>query len=58
MDMLLNIITHLNLDWNDLVREVELIEECGEYLHVSLMNYSADEIRKAADKLFPKKRLL
>ena len=58
MDELIKIIMHLNLDWDDLIREAEIIEDYGEYLHVSLMGYSADDIRKAADTLFPEKRLL
>jgi hypothetical protein len=51
LDELLSIIKRCNMDKNDVIQEAELIEECGEYYHVSLIGYSAEELRTAANTM-------
>lgn len=35
---------------NDLLIEAETLEETGEYLHIDLIGYSADELRHMAEE--------
>ena len=48
---LLNIIEKCKMDKNDVIREAELVEEYGEWYHMSLMGYSETELRQAADAM-------
>ena len=41
----------LNLSKDDLIQEAELVEDCGEWYHISLMGFSADEIKLAANNM-------
>lgn len=51
MDNLANIIKRLRLTKDEVIQEAELVEETGEYLHVSLMGYCPETLREAARKM-------
>ena len=51
MDELKRIIEKLHMDKDDVICEVELVEECGEYQHMPLIGYSADELRAVAEQI-------
>lgn len=34
----------------ELLAEAECVEECGEWMHMSLMGYSPEALRKAAEE--------
>ena len=51
LNELLNIIKRCSMNKDDVIQEAELVEEYGEYYHISLMGYSAEELRAAADAM-------
>lgn len=51
MEELLRIIKKLNMTKADVLREAELVEEYGEWSHMSLMGYFEDELREAAEMM-------
>lgn len=40
-----------NLTKDDLIQESECVDEYGEYMHMSLMGFGADELMAAAQEL-------
>ena len=46
---LFQLITKLRMSKDDVIREAELVEEYGEWYHMSLMGYAEDELRAVAD---------
>ena len=40
-----------NLTKDDLIQESECVDEYGEYMHMSLMGFDADELMSAAQEL-------
>lgn len=48
---LLGIIQRLRMTVDDVIREAELVEEYGEWYHMSLMGYSGEELRQAAEAM-------
>ena len=52
MDELIKIIKRLRLTKSDLLMEAECIEEYGEWMHMALLGYDADELREAAKQMF------
>lgn len=51
LNELLSIIKHCNMNKDDVIQEAELVEEYGEYYHMSLMGYSETELRQAAEAM-------
>ncbi len=51
MDELMKIVKDRGFTRNDLIQEAECVEECGEWIHMSLLGFSADELRKAAERI-------
>lgn len=51
LNELLSIIKRCNISKDDVIREAELVEEYGEWYHMSLMGYSETELRQAADAM-------
>ncbi len=39
------------LDGDDLITEAETVEECGEWLHMSLLGFRPEDLRAAAEQL-------
>lgn len=48
---LLRIINRCRMSKDDIIREAELVEEYGEWYHMSLMGYSETELRQAAEAM-------
>lgn len=48
---LLKIIDRCRMSKDDVIREAELVEEYGEWYHMSLMGYSETELRQAAEAM-------
>lgn len=44
-----NPLSHFSKD--ELIQEAECLEEYGEYLHISLMGFTAEELRAHAESL-------
>ncbi len=51
MDELLRLVTKMHLNKDDLIMEAETLENYGEYLHISLMGFSADMFRALAERM-------
>lgn len=51
LDELLSIIKRCNMSKDDVIQEAELVEEYGEWYHMSLMGYSETELRQAAEAM-------
>ena len=51
MDNLMNIIKRLHMTKDEVIQEAELVEETGEYLHISLIGYCPETLREAASKM-------
>lgn len=49
MEGLMECIGKMRLTRDDVILEAECLEEYGEYIHMGLMGYSAETLRKAAD---------
>lgn len=45
------IIARCHITKDDLYMEAECVEEYGEWMHMSLMGYSADSLREAAERM-------
>ena len=45
------IIARCHITMDDLYMEAECVEEYGEWMHMSLMGYSADRLREAAERM-------
>jgi hypothetical protein len=48
---IIKIAQRCGLNRDDLIIEAETVEECGEYLHMSLLGYSPEDLRSAASEL-------
>lgn len=48
MEELLAIIKKIKITKDDVLQEAECVEEYGEWLHMSLIGYSPEELREAA----------
>lgn len=51
MEELLRTIKKLRMTKDDVLREAQCVEDCGEWLHMSLMGYFEDELREAAEMM-------
>lgn len=51
LNELLSIIKRCRMSKDDVIREAELVEEYGEWYHMSLMGYSETELRQAAEAM-------
>ena len=45
------IISRCHISKDDLLMEVACVEEYGEWIHMPLMGYDADELRAAAERM-------
>lgn len=48
---LMKIIKENKMSKDDVLSEAECVEDYGEWIHMSLIGYSADELRKAANMM-------
>lgn len=51
MEELMKTIKKLHMTKDEVLMEAQLIEEYGEWSHMSLMGYSEDELREAAEMM-------
>ena len=47
LEELMKIIKENKMSKDDVLAEAECVEDCGEWMHTSLIGYSADELRTA-----------
>ena len=48
---IIKIAQRCGLNRDDLITEAETVEECGEYLHMSLLGYRPEDLRAAAEQM-------
>lgn len=51
MDDLMKTINRLHMTKDEVIQEAELVEETGEYYHISLIGYCPETLREAARKM-------
>ena len=51
MEELMGVIRKIGMTKDDVIQEAECVEEYGEWMHMSLLGYGADELREAAETM-------